>query len=118
MAVREKDIQLIGGHSPLIIATISFDGVQANLRTNGCVLHLARHGKRIGDNPESPEDGHTAQFYYDRSIRRLRAVIPKQQSAEMVGNYTYHLKVQAANRLEYRPEFGRANFIQGLGVQE
>ena len=110
MAVREKDIQLIGGHSPLIIATISFDGVQANLRQNGCVLHLARHGKVA--------DEHTAQFYYDRSIRRLRAVIPKQQSAEMVGNYTYHLKVQAANRLEYRPEFGRANFIQGLGVQE
>lgn len=116
MAFREKDIQLIGGHSPCITAVIKQDETTVEPQKNyGGAMCITRCGKALKN---LPEDGYVAKFYYDRSIRRFRAVIPKKQSLEMVGNYTYHLQVKTPDGVEMRPEYGRINFIQGMEAKQ
>ena len=98
--MREKDIQLIGGHSPLIILTSESEIKSGNLL-------IARH-------EQTRTDTHVVRIYYDRSIRKYRAVIPKSQSRKMHGNYTYHLQIISPDNTEFRPKFGRINFVEGV----
>ncbi len=112
MAHRNSNLLTVGGNSPCLIATVKKHGEPVTPQKNyELEMYIARHGNTIDD---SPKNGYIANFYYDRSLRKLRTVIPKKQSIEMAGHFVYHLGVKTPSSKEFRPEFGVFNFIQGL----
>jgi hypothetical protein len=111
MANKDLNLRIIGGNSPLLLATIKRKGEVVNSKTHGLEMYIARYGNTLDDRPKN---GYIAKFYYDRSLRILRTIIPKKQSIEMVGDFVYHYGITTENNLEIRPEYGRINFIQGM----
>lgn len=112
MSNSANDIRVIGGHSPLIVATVKKDGEKTNPQSDyGGGLTFTRHGKSITANPGN---GTVVKFVYVPSLRRLVAVITKGQSREMTGNYNCHLQLITPEGTEFRPNYAQTNFIQGL----
>ena len=110
MSTRESDLRLIGGNSPLLLADVKKGGQLLSPKTYALEMFIARHGNVLDDRPKN---GYIAKFYYDRALRRMRTVIPKKQSLEMVGHFVYHYGITTENEREFRPEYGVINFIQG-----
>ena len=111
MSTRDNSLLLIGGNSPLLLASVKKGGEPMPPKDYSVEMYIARHGNTLSD---SPKNGCIAKFYYDRSLRKLRAVIPKKQSLDMVGHFVYHYGVTTPTGTEFRPEYGNINFIQGM----
>ena len=112
MSRKYLDIHIIGGHSPLILATVKNGGSPVEPpEVYGLEMYLARHGNTLDD---SPKNGYILRFYYDKKLKKYLAVIPKKQSMEMRGHYVYQFAVTTPSGRLFLPEFGTWGVVQGL----